>query len=274
MPEFSVVIVTYNSQGDILKCIESLNLFSEGYDLEVIVVDNNSVDRTVELLLQINWDVLKVKTNSENLGFSKACNLGAAMATGEYLYFCNPDTIILNDIFSSAKHHLSRKEVGCVSPRILRLDDSEAAFAFSFPHSPGKLLLAFLRDLLGRSNAYILQLNHFTQARVIECDWVLGAALLIRREIFENVGGFDERYFLYFEDIALCRRVKEAGLTILADRTMVIKHRFFGSSKSHLKSEIFAIRIESELAYYRQFHGLLGYWTAKFLDQSGFLFRA
>lgn len=274
MCEFSIIIVTYNSERDIIPCIESIVQQSAVESLEIIIVDNNSADKTNLLIDNISLPHLTVIRSPLNLGFSKACNLGASRSKGRFLYFCNPDSILLNDIFSLAKHHLYQQNVGCVSPQILRSDGSEAAFAFCFPHSPFTLIKAFLRDLVGHNNAYILQLNHFTETTIIECDWILGAGMFVRRDVFMEVGGFDESYFLYFEDIDICKRIKQAGYKILADRNLLIKHKYFGSSSSLIKSEVMAIRIQSQLNYYKKHHGTLGYFLAKYLDPTGFLFRA
>ena len=269
----SIVIVTYNSSCDIIDCLESIRPFySKG--IEIIVIDNNSDDGTVELLKSFGSNYIKIIENKTNQGFSKACNQGVKYSKGDIIYFCNPDTIIIDDIFSIAIDQFNNENVGCFSPSISYSDGLEAPFAFRFPHPPFSLLKAFVRNLLRKSNAKILQINYFSKSTVIKCDWVLGACLFVRRSIFESIGGYDEDFFLYFEDVDLCKRIKMAGYKIVADRRGKIIHHKYGSSKSVEQQKIIKFRLSSEYLYYKKHHGIKGQILSKNLDKEGYLFRA
>lgn len=272
--DFSIIIVTYNSEKDIIPCIKSINENSFKNSVEIIIVDNDSKDSTFALLKTLNYDKLKIIRNSENIGFSRACNKGVNLSNGKYLFFCNPDIVIMNDIFMCAKEHFKEVTIGCIGPRILSPDGSDAPFAFKFPHPTLLLLKAFFRNLLRKSNAKILQLNYSVTSDLIECDWVLGACILIPKDVFFQVGGFDEDFFLYFEDVDLCKRIKKAGYKIIADRNCLVVHKKYGSSRNVARKKLINIRIDSELMYYRKHHNFTGYLLSKFLDRSGYLFRA
>lgn len=272
--DFSIVIVTYNSKSHILQCIESIKKQIIGVTLEIIIVDNNSNDETYTLLQTIPLINTKIIRNNENLGFSSACNIGALVSKGRVLYFCNPDTVIIDNIFVIAKKHFQNKSIGCFSPKILNIDGSEAPFAFKFPHPPFSIIKAFFKNLIGKSNAKILQINYSTYADIIYCDWVMGACMFIPHKVFSQIGGFDEDFFLYFEDVDICKKIKQEGYKIIADRNCTIIHEKYGSSRNLSKSMVMNIRLRSEFQYYKKHYGVKGFIISKLFDRKGYLFRA
>ena len=270
---FSVIIVTYNSATYIRPCLNSIFCKSGSTAIEIIVVDNASTDQTVEII-KIEFPKVRVALRRENGGFSVACNQGANLAKGEFLYFCNPDTVILDDIFSCANHWLSDRSIGVFSPLIMAPNGYEHAFAFNFPHPPTLLIGAFVRNAIGKSNAERLQICRRNKAMVIECDWVLGACLFISSATFRDIGGFDEAFFLYFEDVDICKRVKQAGHRVIASREAAIMHHKYGSSRLLHNLEVRRIRLQSELTYYLKHHQSIGLVLASLLDKKSSLFRS
>jgi len=270
---FSIIIVTHNSQDVLERCFYSI-INSCRAPLEIIVIDNASSDDTRRLIQKQN-SLAKIQLNEKNVGYGSACNQGASMASGRYLFFCNSDIEVLNDICSLSVQHLENKAIGCLGPRILKGDNNtEAPFSFKFPHPPIKLFGAYLRSIFGKSKPKILQINIFNNSTLLDCDWILGAALLMRYDLFERVGGFDETFFLYFEEIDLCKRLKSLGYKIISDRRLAIKHQNHGSSEYLSMENIMKIRYQSECRYYQKHHGSMGHLSVKLLDKNVFLFRA
>jgi len=271
--ELSIIIVTYNSSNYIIDCVKSIykNIANA---FELIVIDNNSTDNTEREIREISsqYDVIFHK-NSTNVGFSKACNYGAKISKGNYFLFCNPDTIIENDIFSILSRYLDGN-IGCVSPLIKDWTGNETAFAFNFPHNPLMLLHAYFRKILNKLDSRILQINFRNQANVIFCDWVLGACMLFKREHFLEVGGFNENYFMYFEDIDICQKLKSKGLKIATVRDAKVSHKKYGSWKDLNDPNFLSLRKKSKEYYYKSYYGYVGMLISRFFDRNGYLFRS
>ena len=153
--DFSIIIVTYNSEKYIIPCINSIKSNINQISYEIIIIDNNSNDSTFKLVQQLPFSQIKLIKSDQNLGFASSCNMAASFSRGNIILFCNPDVLIMNDIFSRVRNILKDNSIGCMSPKILRFDGSEAAFSFKFPHQPLLLVLAYFRKLLGKSNPRI-----------------------------------------------------------------------------------------------------------------------
>lgn len=227
-PELSVVIVSFKVRERLRKCLDSLRAQMEDAPrFETIVVDNDSGDGTVQELSPLFPEVLFVPMD-RNLGFSIGCNRGASFAGGEWILFLNPDTVVfpetLGNILAFAR---ARPALGIAGCRILDGDGRlqlacrrsiptpEVAFwrlsglSFLFPRS----------RRLGRYN-----LTYLDPARSYPVEAVSGSFLLIKSEAFQQVGGFDEIFFLYGEDLDLCLRVAKAGWEIWYDGENNIVH--------------------------------------------------
>lgn len=212
-PCVSVVVVTYNSGETIGACLSTLSGNAQGWIESVTVVDNSSADDSCERVANVA-DVRLIK-NDSNLGFSRACNIGAAHARGDYLLFLNPDARIESHAVDELVRFMdARKKAGCSGPVIL--DDKgkpDPACRRGFP-TPWNALgrLFFFEKLFPTSrtfSSYTLPWLGFDREAIVDC--VSGACLLIRRVDFERLQGFDEDYFLFGEDIDLCKRLSELG---------------------------------------------------------------
>jgi len=213
MPLCSIIIVTYNSGADIEACLHAL----ASRDCEIIVVDNASQDDTIACVKAVAVELpLKLIALSRNVGFAAGINHGARSASGDVLLMLNPDAIAEPDAVSNLMKCLERTRAGAAGGALLALD-GEPARGFSFRRLPTLASLLFEAVLLNRvwpSNPVNRQYRCLDAdySRVQEVEQPAGACLAVTREIWDFVGGMDERFFpVWFEDVDLCARIRAAG---------------------------------------------------------------
>ncbi len=209
---FSLIIVSFNTKEILKNALSSIFAYCPREMFEVIVIDNNSGDGSAEMLNNLFGDKIKLIINKHNAGFGAANNLGAKIARGEYLFFLNSDIIAKEDILSGlAKIFESRPEIGILAPRLILPDGSEQKFASgNFPSLADLILGKIKKDA--------------AEKKYIKIDWVSGAALAIRKNLFDQAGGFDENFFMYFEDIDLCKRVKDISYQVAVLPSITVVH--------------------------------------------------
>ena len=202
MMQFSLIIINYKTFELTNNCLKSLFLLPDQSDLEIIVIDNNSNDGSAEKLEAEFNAKIKIIKNKQNLGFAGANNQGAAMAGGQFLIFLNSDTVIKEDFLSiCAKILNENSKIGIISPR-LKLPNGEnqkAAFGV-FPT---------LKNLLTQSLKKEPAINEDDNFYIT--DWVSGCALMISQKLFQEIGGWDDHFFLYYEDIDICKKANLKG---------------------------------------------------------------
>jgi N-acetylglucosaminyl-diphospho-decaprenol L-rhamnosyltransferase len=256
--KFSVVTVNYKSWPYTSRCIDSL--YGTGYeDFEVVVVDN---DR--EAPPEIPHPVRLIR-NPQNLGFARACNQGAYVARGETVLFINPDTLVEGDFFEGLEGFLDENpEAGVAGPRIVGADGEIQLTA--------RKELSFLSGFLGRTSLLTrlfpknpLVKRLFPAAEKLTgptaVDWIAGTCMAVRRRTLEEIGGMDERFFMYFEDTDLCRRAREAGwLVYYLPHVEVFHHS--GASSGNRSKAIWNLH-KSAFLYHRKYgpHGPLGLYS-------------
>lgn len=229
MQKISVVIVTYNNQNEINDCLKSI--LNKNSNTEIVIVDNNSKDNTRSLIKTFG-NKIKLIELKENLGFGKACNLGVENSTGEYLVFLNPDTIILeSDFFIKLVNSLEQnKDYGLIGPRIVNHDKVIQNSVRNLPTAVG----AFKEYILGQKGAYDFY-QPICQS-LCEVESLVGACVVIKKDIFYQLGEFNKKYFMYFEDLELCRLVRKNGLKVGYLPNLKIEHKIgasgFGSPTS------------------------------------------
>ena len=202
------VIVSYRSAGTLRGCVAPL---AAQPDVRVTVVDNASPDRSLDTLAGLDVGVIR---SPHNGGFSYGCNLGAARGEAPYLLFLNPDARIDAEGLAALRAALeSDPSAGLVAPRILDEDGTLAWSIRRFPRQRSTFAQALFLHRLWPRAAWTDELVREPAAyeRAGTPDWVSGACMLIRRDAFEAVGGFDEDFFLYCEDTDICRRLWDAG---------------------------------------------------------------
>ena len=212
-PLLSVIIVSVNTQEWLLPCLDSLRNQSIYESLEVVVVDNGSSDGSTDVLRR-KFPGVKLVRLEETVGFGRANNIGAGQSHAPILLFLNPDTRLREDSLSPIlarfeDHPRCGVAGGIVVDDRGKLERSVGSLPSLFSMGLGRLLkyLPPARPILGRYSN-----QHWTgYDRPHQVNWVTGACLWIRREVYNRVGGFDEGYFMYCEDVDLCHRVSQLG---------------------------------------------------------------
>jgi GT2 family glycosyltransferase len=211
----TVIIVNYNVKYFLEVCLHSVLRAADGLGVEVIVVDNNSVDSSCDMVREFFPSVTLIE-NKENTGFSRANNQGVAVARGEYILFLNPDTVMPEDFFVKTTAYLdAHPEAGSLGPRLI---DGKGQFAPDAKKSFPSLSVALFKTLgLGRVFKKSDYFNRYYAVHVGEhetapVDVLSGCCMMVRKSAMEQAGGpFDEDYFMYCEDVDLSYRIEKAG---------------------------------------------------------------
>lgn len=232
MIDISIIIVNYKVKDLLRECLQSIQISAPSFlSVETIVVDNDSQDGSEELVAR-EFPTVRYIANKTNNGFAKACNQGAAHATGRYLFFVNPDAALTpNSLTNLVEFMDEQPSVGIVGPRIEYVDGTIQPSCRTLPTVPAMaMILLKLHHLF--PNALPLRrygMHAFKHETMRKVDQLMGAALFIRRECFEQIGGWDERYFIWFEDVDICKSATDGGWLVMFYPEAVVKH---GRSKS------------------------------------------
>ncbi|MCF7860028.1 glycosyltransferase [Patescibacteria group bacterium] len=246
--DLSIIIVNYKSKDKLANCLRSL----EASDLseiehEIIVVENNSGDELTDLIAVFNQ--VKLINSSVNLGMGGGNNLGIKESSGRYILIANPDLVCTREAIKILYQYLSlHLEVAIVGPKLLNPDQS---LQYSCARFPSIFLPLLRRTIIGRIfpsvvAKYLMQKEGHMEIKVV--DWVLGACFLLRRnELFADNKLFDERFFMYFEDVDLCRRAQaEKKQVIYNPEAVVIHDHMRDSARLPWYRAIFSDRIARE----------------------------
>jgi len=207
----SVIIVNWNTRDMVLRLLASLSApdAESLEELELIVVDNNSSDGSVEAIRR-EYPAVKVVAQTENRGFAGGVNPGLQVATQPFVLLLNSDVETSRDSIEEAARYMAESPtVGVLGPRILSPQRTPQTSAWRDPSLIWLVLAAFGLNKLKRFNFERYQDRQFTEPAEVDC--VSGCAMMIRRELFEELGGFDEDYFMYFEETDFCVRARRHG---------------------------------------------------------------
>lgn len=246
-----IVIVNWNSGDQLRECLESITFAGSHYRVRAIVVDNGSTDDSLARSHTSALTETVVLEEGRNLGFAKACNIGARRGDGDYILFLNPDARLAPDTLALCASFLESDEgaqVGVLGPKLIDESGKVQRGCARFPSwrtyvSKG-LGLAQLAPRLFPS----VHLEEFDHLETREVDHVIGAAYFIRRHIFEELGGFDERFFVYLEDLDLSLRVSRAGWRVIYFAEAHAYHKGGGVSEQ-VKAERLFYSLQSRIAY-------------------------
>lgn len=215
MRRAAAIIINRNTREFLRGCLDSIASQDFDGEISVWVVDNGSTDGSPGMVLS-GFPGVNLVLNDCNVGYARACNQGAAKTVEPYLLFMNSDTVLAPDTARVLVEHLERQpDTGVVGPRILNADGTVQYSCREFPCVRDAFLHAFL-GLFTADNPASARYKKTEWAHDQECevDWVSGCFFATRREAFEAVGGFDERYYMYVEDVDLCWRVRRAGWVV------------------------------------------------------------
>lgn len=224
MTILSIIILSFNTKELTLQCIHLLKTFYskeiEDKTFEIIVADNNSHDQTIEAI-QKNFSDITILQNTQNLGFAEGNNRASKQVKGTFLLFLNSDTKVINrSIIDMIEFLKNRKDVAIMGGGITDENGNMQRTAGHFLN----LINIFLTLFIGGNS------SRFAPKAMQEVNWVEGSFLIIKREVFEMLDGFDKEFFMYVEDMELCFRAKKAGLKTFYFPTPVAVHTGQGSS--------------------------------------------
>ena len=213
----SIILLHYKSTGLLKQCLKGLYLFGMEKTSQIIVVDNGSSEQCRQMVHQYFPEVTFI-TAGRNLGYAAGVNLGLRQATGRYFLILNPDIALLkNDIQTMIDYLDGHPAVGLLGPKLINPDGTSQYTCYRFPQF---ILPLYRRTFIGHlpfakrrlANYLMTDWDHASNRAV---DWLLGGCLLARRAAVEKVGLFDERFFLYVEDVDWCRRFWQAGYAVV-----------------------------------------------------------
>ncbi|WP_420572416.1 glycosyltransferase family 2 protein [Kordia sp.] len=243
--QLSVIILNYNVRYFLEACIRSVQSAITALDAEIIVVDNNSPDDSCDMMRN-TFPEIQFIANKENVGFAKANNQGVKVAKGEYICILNPDTIVANDTFTQLLQFTADTEnVGSIGCKLI--DGSGMFLPESKRNIPTPMVS--VKKILGNKNSGYY--SNLKEDEIGKIDILVGAFMLMKKEIYQKVGGFDEDYFMYGEDIDLSYKIKKAGFqNYYYGKTTVIHYK----GESTLKDKTYAKRFYGAMQLFYKKH--------------------
>jgi len=244
-----VVVVNWNSGRQLQACIESVLAFGDGLVGKIIIVDNGSTDDSL-IFGRSGGDITVIRA-CENLGFARASNLGAAETAGDYLLFLNPDVRILRGTLACVCKFMKSEAAGTVGICGVKLVGKDGKVQRGCARFPGWLQMV---SVAAGASALIPSLfpshfmGEFDHEKNRAVDHVIGAFFCVRRELFEDLGGFDERFFVYLEDLDFSLRAREAGRTAFYLAEAAAFHKGGGTSEQVMAHRLF-YSLRSRLLY-------------------------
>jgi len=269
MPRVSVIVVSYNAADELESCLRSIAALAEVRRdptfAQVIVSDNGSADDSVARARSAYPGVLVIE-NKANLGFAKGCNVGARRADAPLLFFFNPDAVAHPGLLANAVAYFdAHPEVAMAGAKLLDENGTIAESCGEFD----TWWQSFLRssawgDLpMFRKQANGYRLRQWDYSTERDVDLVVGAAMFVRKQMFDELGGFDERFFLYHEEIDFAHRLRDAGKRVVYLPQCVVTHKSEqgGSRKTWGAAGVLGWRQRSRRLYWVKHHGKLWYYS-------------
>jgi GT2 family glycosyltransferase len=236
--KISFVIVSYKSLKFLEDCVNSIIQHTSG-EYEIVIVDNNSGEN-LDKIQNLSTEKITIIYSDKNAGFGSGVNLGATKTTGDWLYVINPDTRIQGDIHILSTIDKNTKVIGLA---LVNQENQIQAYQYGDFPTPKSII----------QNTAKKSWHNPTQDS-ISVNWVSGGSLCIETSVFRELGGFDERFFMYYEDIDLCRRVRQAGYNIEWTQQITIWH-YEGGSESNI--------INTKKRYYKSQRQYLAKWYGR-----------
>ena len=266
--DVSVIIINYNTKDLTMNCLRSVYASKTGYAYEVILVDNASSDGSVEEISQIFPNV-RIIANKENVGFGRANNQAAEVSTGRYLYILNSDTEIEKDVIQNVvSYGDANPEAGIIGNRSHFPDGRPQESVYKFPSLLSELIF-FAIGIIKMGDIFLFKLNKYNDLQPdapLEVDVVAGFSMFIKRELYEQIGLFNERIFMFYEDNELCYRAKKTGYKNIYFPGAAIMHVNGGSVRKYRQNHAMLIKCyEGACVYFNETKGASYLWLFKTL---------
>lgn len=259
--KLSLIIVAYNSKELIKKQLTHLQSIKTNIDYEVLVVDNGS-QKEISVLKE-SFPFVKFIFSKNNLGYFGGVNLGVKKASGEYLFILNSDILASDYCFDKLINFMeNNKNIGIIAPKLVHPNNYEtqnSCFRFHNILTPLFRRTAIGDTKIGKKENHKMLMEDFDHEDTVECDWILGAAFIIKKETLKKLGGFDERYFLYYEDMDICKTVWLNGLKVVYFHSTYMIHdhqRQSANNKTfldYINNKTLKIHITSSFRYFYKF---------------------
>lgn len=257
--KISVIIVHYKVKERLFECLSSIYQHSKNVSFEIIVVDNDEV-KNIQKDLFNKFPKVKYIPSPKNVGYGAGNNLGVKNASGEFIFVLNPDTLLTNNVLKILSDFLDKKSKYAIAAPLL-LDENKKIYPLQGTEVLSPLKAIFSLSVINKvfpNNIFAKNywLKNWTKKEVKNVGTVPGTAFLIRKDIFKKVGGFDEKFFLYFEEHDICLRILKRGLLIAMNPEAKIIHHW-GKSTSKSTKNINKIFNESRFYYFKKNFGLV-----------------
>ncbi len=272
-PDLSVVIVNWNTCEELKGCLESA-LAEDPGSAEIIVVDNASTDGSVEML-HGEFPNVRLIRNTENLGFARASNQGIKASNGRYVLLLNPDCIVHQGAFTElVRFGDANPDVGIFGLRILNPNGSVFESCRRFPTLAAGIFRNAILARLFPNNPYTREylISDWDHDAPREVDWVSGAALVMRREMLDDIGLLDERFFMYCEDVDIAYRAKQKGWRVMYCPTATVMHLRARSSDQNPVRMIVAFH-RSMYAFFKKHYSEKSSILTRAIVPLGLIFR-
>lgn len=273
MNNLSIIIVNYNTVNELSECIKSIRTHTSDVKYEIVVVDNNSEDGSKEMLKSDLTDIKKIFL-SFNSGFSFANNYAMDRSHTEYVLLLNPDTFLIeNSLKVMIDFLIKNPAVGAVGPV---LEDSEGNLQLSmsrFPELKQQLLDAlYLQSAMKRYALTKNQRESIASKVPFEVDWVSGGCIMVRKSIYNEIGGLDEQFHLFGEDVDWCLRIKKAGWNIFCLPNTKVIH-IGGASTNNNYYTLVSSRFRSKYIFAKKHFNKLEFFTVRIITLFGLSLR-
>jgi len=261
--DISIIIINWNVKDLLDKCLASLHNGTVAINqpqadlpvIEIIVVDSDSHDDSLQMIRDKYPDVRLLPQN-ENVGFTRGNNLGFREAQGRYLFLLNPDTEVIDDAIPILFNYMeNNSDVGIIGTHTLNSDGTHQSTRRRFPTvKTGVFESTWLSAYAPQSIDNHYKMLDTDDNAILDVDWVQGSAMLVRREIYDTLGGLDEGYVMYSEEMDWCKRAKDAGWKVVYHGGAFITHHS-GKSSDQVGALKHIHFHTSKLRYFRKHHG-------------------
>jgi GT2 family glycosyltransferase len=260
--QVSVSIVSFNTKDLLKQCIENLLNQKTQHNVEIFVIDNNSSDGSVQMIEENYSGKVKLIRNNENVGFAKGQNIILKRVKGSYVLILNPDTKIPPDAIEKMIVFMEENPGnGIASCKLIGNNGKLQSNGGDFPFGIALISWLFNLEFLGiNSNFHRTEKNFYDKGR--EVDWVGGTFMMVRQDVFESVGYFNEDYFMYFEDAEFCYKASKKRFKVMINPEVIVTHQSGASSKNPRFNQ-----------WSGEFKGLINFYKKEFGEMISFGLR-